>query len=144
MAMNLSLLIHETPKGELSTSHPVIDVLREGIPSVKSCKNLVSGHPLEAQFGEKGFQNHWESRLQRNALCFGHGASRGLARQMEIVSQVRRLPSMSSGTNLGKEILSGKDTEIEMDDWVGWERPMSFASPALMDMHSVIERSLGW
>lgn len=142
--MNLSLLIQSTPKGELCTSQPVTDVLREGIPSVKSSRQLVSGHPLEAQFGAEGFQNHWESRLQRNALCFGHGSSGGLARQMDLLSKVCSLPSMSSGTNLGREILAGKDTEIEMDDWVGWERPLSFASARSMDLHSVIERSLGW
>ncbi|KAJ3194476.1 hypothetical protein HK101_002635 [Irineochytrium annulatum] len=117
------------------TTYGVHDTFREGPRTVRS--EIIAGHPLEHRLAE------WEptqEKLKMNLLRRAHGLHMPIRLQMEkalLTQETRRIPVLKS-SNLALDILAGKDTSIDFEDFLGDSDPSYF----LMDVHSTMERKL--
>ncbi|KAJ3031805.1 UNVERIFIED_CONTAM: hypothetical protein HDU68_012311 [Siphonaria sp. JEL0065] len=122
--------------GADSHSHyKVHDTMRNGLHTVRS--DVIGGHPLEAHL------ENWDLTQQQLKLDMArsvYGLHQPLRIQMEqhIVSQPKRIPVLKQ-SNLAHDILTGKDSTIEFEDFLGESDPSMF----LLDVHGCAERTLG-
>ncbi|KAJ3388871.1 recombinase rad51 [Entophlyctis sp. JEL0112] len=117
------------------SQYKVHDSLRNGIMSVRS--TVIAGHPLEAHLA------NWEEtqdRFKLNTARCAYGLHQPLRMQMErhFVSKPNRIPVLKQ-SNLADDILSGKDSTIDFEDFLGESDPSMY----LMDVHGTAERTLG-
>ncbi|KAJ3075476.1 hypothetical protein HDU98_007974 [Podochytrium sp. JEL0797] len=117
------------------SSYKVHDTMRSGLHTVRS--DVLAGHPLEAHL------ENWDLTQQQLRLDMArsvYGLHQPLRIQMEqhLVSKPKRIPVLKQ-SNLAQDILSGKDSTIEFEDFLGESDPSMF----LLDVHGAAERSLG-
>ncbi|KAI9146114.1 proteasome maturation factor UMP1-domain-containing protein [Paraphysoderma sedebokerense] len=113
----------------------VHDSFRYGLRSVK--KEIHVTHPLEMNLKNwEKTQENMKYSLQRSM----YGIHQPIRLQMEkaLVSQVQRLPVLPS-SRLGLEILSGKDTTLDVEDFLG--EPTMYMET--IDVHTSMEKRLG-
>ncbi|KAL7747208.1 hypothetical protein RI367_007419 [Sorochytrium milnesiophthora] len=133
----------KTPTHALSTDRTthsqylVHDSLRHGVASA-SVKARVSGsqHPMEVVV-ENYDKTQFETKLAMHRNVYGLHAPIRLQMERALVSQVQRLPVLPS-SNLALEILSGKDTSIDVEDFLGDVHDYTDT----LDLHAAMERKL--
>ncbi|CAI2179934.1 7005_t:CDS:2 [Funneliformis geosporum] len=120
--VNQSLLIapsshadHDTKSlTETANSFGVHDTLRYGIRTIES--EILEKHPLENRI------KHWEGtrtnlNLTMQRRLYGMHAPIRHLMERSIVSRVQRIPVLPS-SNLGLDILTGKDETIDFEDFL--------------------------
>ncbi|KAJ3079757.1 hypothetical protein HK102_003531 [Quaeritorhiza haematococci] len=117
------------------TEFGVHDTLREGFRTVRS--EVIRGHPLEAHLEQ---YEDTQTRLKYSMYRQTHGIHLPIRLQMEraLVSQVKRIPVLPS-SNLGLDILMGRDDTIEFEDFLGDPN----MSTEMLDVHGAMERQIG-
>ncbi|KAJ3203296.1 hypothetical protein HDU67_010275 [Dinochytrium kinnereticum] len=93
----------------------VHDSLRNGMKTVRG--DVMPGHPLESSL------RNWEEtqdRLHLNLAQRLHGAHMPVRIHMErfLLSQPKKMPVLKN-SNLGLDILAGRDTDIDFEDFLG-------------------------
>ncbi|KAJ3097449.1 hypothetical protein HDU97_004859 [Phlyctochytrium planicorne] len=123
----------DTAVGEDST-YGVHDTLRHGIKTVRS--EIMPGHPLESSL------KNWDETQDALHLELAerlHGTHMPIRIQMErfLISKPKRIPVLKT-SNLGMDILAGRDTNIEFEDFLG------DVDPALhpLDVHGTMEKAV--
>ncbi|KAJ3179753.1 hypothetical protein HDU85_004754 [Gaertneriomyces sp. JEL0708] len=116
------------------TEFGVHDTLREGFRSVRS--EVMPRHPID-EIQENWKETQDKLRMDMHRRTFGIHAPLRLQMEKAIVSQPRRIPVLPQ-TNLALEILEGRDTTIDYEDFLG--DPFS---SNLVDPHEAMERVLG-
>ncbi|KAJ3417402.1 hypothetical protein HDV05_004867 [Chytridiales sp. JEL 0842] len=118
-----------------NTAYGVNDTFRDGLQTVRG--NLLGSHPLEAHL------NNWDETQEQLKFSMArnvHGLHAPIRLQMEktLVSQTMR-PPLLKPSKIGLDILSGKDTTIEFEDFLG----VTEAETTLLDVHGTMERAYG-
>ncbi|ORY51433.1 proteasome maturation factor UMP1 [Rhizoclosmatium globosum] len=114
----------------------VHDTMRNGMHTVRS--TVMPGHPLEAHL------ENWDLTQQQLKLDMArsvYGLHQPLRIQMEqhlVNKHVKRIPVLKQ-SNLAQDILTGKDSTIDFEDFLGDSDPSMF----LLDVHGAAERTLG-
>ncbi|KAJ3125963.1 hypothetical protein HK100_010520 [Physocladia obscura] len=117
------------------TEYKVHDTMRNGIHTVRS--QVIAGHALEDHLSKwEETQEQLKLNLARNV----YGLHQPLRMQMErhFVEKPNRIPVLKQ-SNLAQDILSGKDSTIEFEDFLGESDPSMY----LLDVHGVAERVVG-
>ncbi|KAJ3248054.1 hypothetical protein HDU78_002147 [Chytriomyces hyalinus] len=117
------------------SQYKVHDTMRNGIHTVRS--DVIAGHPLEAHL------QNWDLTQEQLKLDMArsvYGLHQPLRLQMEkhLVNQPKRL-SVLKQSNIAQDILSGKDSTIDFEDFLGDQDPSLF----LLDVHGCAERQFG-
>ncbi|KAI8824150.1 proteasome maturation factor UMP1 [Fimicolochytrium jonesii] len=117
------------------TEYGVHDTFRQGFRSVRS--EIVPQHPLE-NIAKNWKETHDQLQMTTHRQTFGLHAPLRLQMEKAIVSQIRRIPVLPT-RNLGLDILEGRDSTIDYEDFLGDPSMPT----ALMDPHVAMEHALG-
>ncbi|CAG8777758.1 8257_t:CDS:2, partial [Acaulospora morrowiae] len=119
---------------DTANSFGVHDTFRYGVKSIES--ELLPAHPLENRLKQwEETQTNLKLTMQRRIYGI-HAPVRHLM-ERSIVSKMQRLPVLPS-SNLGLEILMGKDETIDFEDFLNDPE----LSTERMDVHASMEHKL--
>ncbi|RKO90801.1 proteasome maturation factor UMP1, partial [Blyttiomyces helicus] len=117
------------------TEFGVHDTLRHGLRSVRS--EVVPSHPLEKVL-DQWDDTQEQLRYSMHRRAFGSHLPIRLQMEKALVSQVRRIPVLPV-SNVGLDILTGRDGHIEFEDFLGDAKMPT----DMIDPHAAMEHSLG-
>ncbi|TPX72947.1 hypothetical protein SpCBS45565_g00354 [Spizellomyces sp. 'palustris'] len=118
-----------------NTAYGVHDTLREGFRTVRS--EIIPKHPVE-NIDSQWQETQEQLRMTMHRRAFGLHAPLRLQMEKALVSQPRRIPVLPV-SNLGLEILEGRDQTIDYEDFLGDPH----LSTDMMDPHTAMEHVLG-
>ncbi|KAJ3019924.1 hypothetical protein HKX48_001568 [Thoreauomyces humboldtii] len=117
------------------TEYGVHDTLRQGLKSIRG--EVVARHPVD-EIDSQWKQTQEQLKMTMQRQTFGLHAPLRLQMEKVLINQVRRIPVLPT-RNLGLEILEGRDTTIDYEDFLG-----DPSMPTdMMDPHAAMERALG-
>ena len=111
--------------------------MRAGLSTVAETQH--GKHPVE-EFQQKREAVEFKGKLDFVRKVYGVGAAMGLKAEAQIVGQPTRLPGLEE-SNLGHDIIMGKDERIDFVDVLGQEQDRPEAPR--FQLHSAMEVKLG-
>ncbi|KAG0310845.1 hypothetical protein BGZ97_012273 [Linnemannia gamsii] len=121
---------------DTSNSYGLHDTMRFGMRQIAS--EVSSKHPLENRLAEwDNTQMELKMNMARN--MYGMHAPIKMAMERSLVIQARGPSMLPQRSNLGLDILAGKDESIDFEDFLN----VPEMSTDMVDVHVVMERQLG-